>query len=143
MKKFYVQMLDNTVNIQWWNQIMEHFIHEGDYFEIRCWEDELEEIRQASLYGVKSNEGNLVSIKGKITGELLEEILKEEPSDKDLYNKMTKYFTINASNAECAISSAHYGTELYISIEKEKDVSYFQNVMNKYPIDFFSISEWE
>lgn len=136
-------MLDNTVNIQWWNQIMEYFIQEGDYFEIRCWEDELEEIRQASSYGVKSNDGCEVSIKGAITGELLEEILEEEPSDKDLYNKMTKYFTINTSNEGCVISSAHYGTELYISIENENDISYFKNVMNKYPIDFFSISEWE
>lgn len=66
----------------------------------------------------------------------------DNPTDKDIYNKMTKYFTINVKNELCDICSAHYGTEMYITIYSDKDILFFEQVMSKYSDDYFSIGEW-
>lgn len=138
MKKIWVQMIDNSISKKWWNQIISHFIEVGDTFEIRCWKEEIAEITQASLYGVATDDDYEVSVKGVITKKLLEELLTEEPTDKSIYNKMTKYFTVNVKNDLCDISSAHYGTELYIGVVSEKDVEFFEQIISQYP-NCFSI----
>lgn len=138
MKRFSVQMIDYSISSDWWNKIINHFIRVGDAFEIRCWKEEISEITRASLYGVATDDKNEVSIKGTITNELLRELLTEEPTDKDIYNKMTKYFTINVKNDLCDISSAHYGTEMYLDIVSDNDVEFFEQVMSQY-LEMFSI----
>lgn len=55
---------------------------------------------------------------------------------------MTKYFTINVKNELCDICSAHYGTEMYIAINSNQDISFFEQVMGQSSADCFSIGEW-
>lgn len=114
--KFNIQMVDNTVSSEWWKTIIHHFIKVGDNFEIRCWKEETEEILQVKRYGKAIADGNEISIKGAFVDELLLELMEENPADKEIYNKMTKYFTINVKNELCDIWSCHYGTEMYIEI---------------------------
>ena len=79
-----LQMTDNRISSDWWRKIVEHFVNVGDAFEIRCWKEELDEIRQASLYGNPTEDRNEVSVKGVVTSELLAELLSDEPSDKSI-----------------------------------------------------------
>lgn len=141
MKKFGVQMIDHSVSSQWWKQIMKHFVSAGDRFEIRCWREETAEIGEASQYGTVMDDRYEVSIKGTVTKELLETWLTEEPADKSVYNKMTRYFTIHVENARCDIWSEHYGTELVIDIIADADIDFFERVMGQYP-ESFSIGIW-
>lgn len=136
MKQFGVQMIDNSVSSQWWKTIMDHFVKVGDTFEIRCWREEVAEIWEASLYGTATYDKYEVSIKGIITKELLEKLLIEEPTDKSLYNKMTKYFTIHVENNLCDIWSEHYGTEMVIDIRADADIEFFEQVMRRYSESF-------
>ena len=133
------QMTDNRISSDWWRKIVEHFVNVGDAFEIRCWKEELDEIRQASLYGNPTEDRNEVSVKGVVSAKLLAELLSEEPSDKSIYNKMTKYFTINVENDKCFFCSAHYGTEMYLEKVSDADISFFESVVKQYD-DFFSVS---
>ena len=134
-----LQMIDKKTSSDWWRKIVEHFVNVGDAFEIRCWKEEVDEIRQTSLYGNSTEDKNEVSIKGVVTAELLAELLSEEPSDKSIYNKMTKYFTINVENERCFLCSAHYGTEMYLEKVSDADISFFESVVKQYD-DFFSVS---
>lgn len=136
MKQFSVQMMDNSVSSQWWKKIMEHFVRVGDTFEIRCWREEVAEIEQASLYGTTIDSKYEVSIKGVMTNNLLKKLLTEEPTDKSIYNKMTKYFTIHVKNDLCDIWSEHYGTEMVIDIIADTDIEFFEEVMGQYPESF-------
>ena len=136
MKQFGVQMIDHSVTSQWWRSIIKHFIRVGDTFEIRCWREETAEIQEASLYGTAIDDKYEVSIKGSVTKELLEELLTEEPTDKSIYNKMTKYFTIHVGNDLCDIWSEHYGTEMVIDIISDADIEFFEKVMRQYPESF-------
>ena len=133
-----LQMIDKKTSSDWWRKIVEHFVNVGDAFEIRCWKEEVDEIRQTSLYGNSTEDKNEVSIKGVVTAELLAELLSEEPSDKSIYNKMTKYFTINVENDKCFFCSAHYGTEMYLEKVSDADISFFESVINQYD-DCFSV----
>ncbi len=133
-----LQMIDNRISSHWWRKLIEHFIKAGDVLEIRCWKEEVDEIKQASLYGNTSEDKNEVSVKGVVSAELLAELLSEESSDKSIYNKMTKYFTINVENEKCFFCSAHYGTEMYIERVSEDDISFFESVINQYD-DCFSV----
>ena len=136
MKQFSVQMMDNSVSSQWWKKIMEHFVRVGDTFEIRCWREEVAEIEQASLYGTTIDSKYEVSIKGVMTNDLLKKLLTEEPTDKSIYNKMTKYFTLHVKNDLCDIWSEHYGTEMVIDIIADTDIEFFEQVMGQYPESF-------
>ena len=136
MKQFGVQMIDHSISSQWWKEIMKHFVRVGDRFEIRCWREEAAEIGEASRYGAAVDEKYEVSIKGIVTKELLEKLLTEEPTDKSIYNKMTKYFTIHVENNLCDIWSEHYGTEMVINIIADTDIEFFEQVMRQYPESF-------
>lgn len=133
-----LQMIDNRISSDWWKKLVEHFIKVGDAFEIRCWKEELDEIRQASLYGNPTEVRNEVSVKGVVSVELLTELLSDEPSDKSIYNKMTKYFTINVENDKCFFCSAHYGTEMYLEKVSDADILFFESVVKQYN-DCFSV----
>jgi len=134
-----LQMIDKKTSSDWWRELVEHFVNVGDTFEIRCWKEELDEIRQASLYGNPTEDYNEISIKGVVTAELLAELLSDEPKDKSIYNKMTKYFTINVENEKCFLCSAHYGTEMYLERVSDADISFFESVVKQYD-DCFSVS---
>lgn len=133
-----LQMIDKKTSSDWWRKIVEHFVNVGDAFEIRCWKEEVDEIRQASLYGNPTEDKNEVSIKGVVTAELLTEFLSDNPSDKSIYNKMTKYFTINVENDKYFFCSAHYGTEIYLEKVSDTDISFFESVVKQYD-DCFSV----
>lgn len=115
---------------------MRHFARAGDSFEIRCWREETSEIKQASLHGVSAVDSYEVSIKGVVTDGLLKEWLTEEPADKTIYNKMTKYFTIHVENDLCNLWSEHYGTEMAIVVTAEKERVFLEQVMGQYPEAF-------
>ncbi|HIY63785.1 MAG TPA: hypothetical protein H9730_10060 [Candidatus Mediterraneibacter stercoripullorum] len=139
MKRFAVQMIDNSISSGWWKTIMEHFTNVGDTFEIRCWKEEVSEITRASLYGAAIDDKNEVSIMGIVTKELIEELLADNPADKEIYNKMTRYFTVNIKNDLYDIWSGHYGTEMYIEMASVKDIEFFEQVMDQYS-EMFSIA---
>ena len=124
MGRIQVQMIDSTVSFDWWRKLLQHFVSIGNELEIRCWKEETEEIQKASLYGIPMEDKSEVSVRGVVTVELLSELLEEEPADKSIYNKMTKYFTINIKNELCDFCSEHYGTEVYIDRVHEDDVSF-------------------
>ena len=115
---------------------MRHFARAGDSFEIRCWREEISEIENASWYGVSAADSYEVSIKGVVTAGLLKEWLTEEPTDKTIYNKMTKYFTIHVENDLCKLWSEHYGTEMAIVVTAEKERVFLEQVMGQYPEAF-------
>lgn len=138
MSQIQIQMIDNSVSSDWWRNLVSHFVRAGDELEIRCWKEETAEIEQASLYGELAEDKSEVSICGTVTDIFLSELLLEEPTDKDIYNKMTKYFTINIKNENCDFCSAHYGTELYIERVNEDDITFVSELINRY-CDCFSI----
>lgn len=115
---------------------MRHFARAGDSFEIRCWREEISEIENASWYGVSAADSYEVSIKGIVTDGLLKEWLTEEPTDKTIYNKMTKYFTIHVENDLYNLWSEHYGTEMAIVVTAEKEMGFLEQVMGQYPEAF-------
>ena len=115
---------------------MRHFARAGDPFEIRCWREETSEIENASWYGVSAADSYEVSIKGIVTDGLLKEWLTEEPTDKTIYNKMTKYFTIHVENDLYNLWSEHYGTEMAIVVTAEKERVFLEQVMGQYPEAF-------
>lgn len=142
MKNFSIQMIDHHVSSGWWKAIIGHFVKVGDSIEIRCWKEEANEITCAECYGKAIDAGNEVSVSAVVTDALIKELMSEEQRYENLYNKMTKYFTINVKNECCDFCSAHYGTEMYITIHADSDIAFFENAMGKYTEDEFSIGEW-
>ena len=137
-----LQMIDHSVSSHWWKALVKYFVQAGDDLEIRCWKEEISEIQQALRYGKPAEERNEISIKGIVSEEFLAELLKENPTDKQIYNKMTKYFTINTNHEQRSFCSAHYGTEMYILNASCEDINFFQDVMKTHPEDFsISITE--
>lgn len=110
----------------------------GDELEIRCWKGESSVIQAACRYGKAVEEHNEVSIRGKVTEDLLLELMDEAPAEKSGYHAMTKYFTINVKNELCDFCSAHYGTEMYLQNLSEEDVAFVEGIFSQYG-DVFSI----
>ena len=140
MKEVALQMVNRRINSDWWKELIKHFLRVGDSLEIRCWKEESDEIQQASRYGNLTDDNYEVSIKGIVSEQFISELLSENPTDKSIYNKMTKYFTIIVEREGIKFCSAHYGTEIYLIDVSDKDVSFFKNVMKAYTKDDFSIS---
>ncbi|WP_370782014.1 hypothetical protein [Eubacterium ventriosum] len=139
MKNIQVQMIDSFISSNWWKKIMRHFISINNNFEIRCWNEEEEEIKQALMYGSIFQDCSTTetSIRGNINEDMLNELINApEPTDKCIYNKMTKYFTINIQNDMCNICSGHYGTELYIYNVSDDDANIFSEIMFPYRNSF-------
>ncbi len=139
MREISLQMIDKNTSSVWWKKLVSHFVRDGDRFEIRCWKEEAAEIQQASVYGELTEDNYEVSVKGIITEALIMELLSEAPTDKNIYNKMTKYFTINAEHGQLKFCSAHYGTEMYLIGVSDDDVAFFRDIMNEYTEEDFSI----
>ncbi len=134
-----LQMIDHHISSFWWKELVKYFVQVGDSLEIRCWREEVAEIQQASVYGESKEENYEASIKGIVCEELISELLSENPTDKGIYNKMTKYFTINVEREQRKFCSAHYGTEMYLIGVSDEDIAFFQNVMKEYSEEDFSI----
>lgn len=132
MKTIQVQMLDRNVSSDWWKKIIQHFVKQGDEFEIRCWNEEYEEIKKALSYGHLSQDGSdtETSIKGIVSEDMIKELLTmPKPVDKTIYNKMTDFFTFHIENKIC---SAHYGTEMYLFNMHNDGVEAFKKIMSLY-----------
>ncbi len=95
-----------------WKSIMAEKLETAEWFEIHCWSDEAQEIKTALKFGkVKPSSwrGGTI-IEGLVTKEFKSHILSTpKPTDTEIYNKMTPFFTIHLSNG---FWSEHYGTEL-------------------------------
>ena len=100
---------------RWWNDLVRACAIIGDTFEIHCWSDEKTEIQAALKYGHKVSttwSGGTV-IRGRITKDFLSFLTEApKPTDTDIYNKMTPFFSIFFGGK---LYSEHYGTEVTIS----------------------------
>jgi len=139
MREISLQMLDRKISSLWWKEIVKHFIKVGDCLEIRCWKEETTEIQQASMYGNTTDDNYEVSIKGVVTEQFISELISENPTDKSIYNKMTKYFTINVECKGRKLCSAHYGTEMYLIGVSDEDIVFVKNLMNAFTEEDFSV----
>ena len=140
MKEVSLQMVNRHISSDWWKRLVKYFVKAGDSLEIRCWKEEFDEIQQASRYGNPTDDNYEVSIKGVVSDQFISELLSENPTDKSIYNKMTKYFTINVECEGTKFCSAHYGTEIYLIGASDEDIAFFKSVMKAYTEDDFSIS---
>lgn len=140
MREIALQMLNHHISSFWWKELVKYFVQVGDSLEIRCWKEEVDEIQQASRYGDLANENYEVSIKGVVSEQFVLELLSDNPTDKSIYNKMTKYFTLNIEHKGRKFCSAHYGTELYLIGVSDEDIAFFRKVMQAYTEEDFSIS---
>lgn len=139
MREISLQMIDRNISSFWWKELVKHFVQAGDKLEIRCWKEEVMEIQQATFYGNPTEDNYEVSIKGIVSEALISELLSENPTDKSIYNKMTKYFTINVEHEQFKFCSAHYGTEMYLIGVSDDDIAFFQAVMKEFSKEDFSI----
>ena len=139
MREISLQMIDHRISSDWWKKLVKYFVQIGDSLEIRCWKEEAAEIQQASAYGNPTDENYEVAIKGVVSEQFILELLSESPSDKSIYNKMTKYFTINVEREGRKFCSAHYGTEIYLIGVSDDDIAFFHDVMKEYTEEDFSI----
>ena len=139
MREISVQMIDRHISSAWRKALVKHFVQAGDPLEIRCWKEELKEIQHAAFYGEPTEDYYEVSVKGVVSEALISELLSENPTDKSIYNKMTKYFTINVEHEGRKFCSAHYGTEMYLIGVSDDDAAFFQDVMKDYTEEDFSI----
>lgn len=99
----------------WWTDLIRACAVIGDPFEIHCWSDENDAINLALQYGrkVPSSWHDGTVITGTITKDFLNFLTyMPKPLEKEPYNKMTPFFTIQFGNT---ISSEHYGSEVIIS----------------------------
>ena len=94
---------DNEPANQHWNEIMAKKLKTATAFEIHCWTEETEEITMALPFGTFKEStwqyGKI--IEGKVTPEFTSFLLGlPKPTDTEIYNKMTPFFTI------CSMMSA-------------------------------------
>ena len=111
----YILVNRNKKDKGWWNDLIRVCARIGDPFEIHCWYDETDAVRQALRFGHKEPStwhGGTV-IKGTITREFLRFLWDTpKPTDTEIYNKMTPFFSIFFGKR---LYSEHYGTEMTIS----------------------------
>ena len=114
-----IQLISRIDNNKWWKDLFIHYAQNGEKFEIRCWDEEIESIGLINKFGTveKSKTTKEIIISGDITNEFIDLIAKEDmPKDQNIYNKMTQFFTINIDKS---YTSAHYGTEIYIDEDED------------------------
>ena len=108
----YAAFDDNEPTNQRWKEIMAEKLKTAATFEIHCWTEETKEIAMALPFGTFKEStwqyGKI--IEGKVTPEFTSFLLGlPKPTDTEIYNKMTPFFTIALDNG---FWSEHYGTEL-------------------------------
>ncbi len=95
-----------------WFFYMTDALRTASTFEIHCWNEESEWIELALQYGKRKDSdwrhGKIIA--GQVTPEFIKMLMEQpKPSDTEICNKMTPFFTIALDNG---FWSAHYGTEL-------------------------------
>ena len=101
-----------------WLKLITDALKTSKRFEIHCWNEEADWIEFILQYGtLKESDWRYGKIiEGDVTPEFVTMILDmPKPTDLEIYNKMTPFFSIFLNNYE--FQSCHYGTEIYI---KEK-----------------------
>lgn len=110
-----IQMQDNSLrDNHYWKELISMFVMPGLKFEIHCWNEEAEEIKEALKFGKeKSTDWEFGTIiEGVIDEKFIEMIHNTvKHTDTAIYNKMTPFFSIFLENG---FSSEHYGTEIHI-----------------------------
>lgn len=116
---------------RWWNDLLRACAIVGDTFEIHCWSDEKTEIQAALKYGHKVSttwSGGTV-IRGRITKDFLSFLTEApKPTDTDIYNKMTPFFSIFFGGK---LYSEHYGTEVTISKVARENQSAVDRILDQ------------
>ena len=98
-----------------WLELITEALQGAKTFEIHCWNEEEEWIKEALKYGnLKKNDWKYGKIiEGDVTSEFITMILDmPKPEDVGIYNKMTPFFSIFLD--EYNFQSCHYGTEIYV-----------------------------
>lgn len=95
-----------------WLAYMSDALKTAQTFEIHCWNEETECISLALRYGELKNAdwqyGKIIT--GEVTPDFTAFLLGlPKPSDTEIYNKMTPFFSIFLDND---FRSEHYGTEI-------------------------------
>lgn len=125
-------LIDTTVEDNtWWKDLIQACAVLGDVFEIHCWSDESDAAKLALRYGrkVTSTWRDGTVILGTITKEFLSYLTRmPKPSDTEIYNKMTPFFTIRLGGR---LYSEHYGTEVIISKVPEKQEPCVDRILNR------------
>ena len=101
-----------------WLELITEALKTAKRFEIHCWNEETDWIEFALQYGtLKESDWRYGKIiEGDVTPEFVSMILNmPKPTDVEIYNKMTPFFSIFLDNY--SFQSSHYGTEIYV---KEK-----------------------
>ena len=144
MQSIQIQVVDHNIGSQWWISLFSLFLKEGDVFEIRCWNEERDEIAMAMSLGnsASQREGFETSITGKISSDMIRKMTAlPEPKDKQNYNKMTPFFTIDIAPH---FHSEHYGTEVFLSDLTSDEVTLVKNIIFPFPHSFsFAFIETE
>ncbi len=118
----YIQIVDGRYgDKRWWDNLVRACAIVGDTFEIHCWSDEGAEAMAALRFGhrVRTSWSGGTVIQGRITKDFLAFLTEaKKPTDTEIYNKMTPFFTIMFGNQ---FQSAHYGTEVIVpKVVREK-----------------------
>ena len=141
MKRIFLELTDysiRAVNSSWWRQIMALFLKPGAPFEIRCWREETELIRQALAFGSLSQDRSTdyeVSVTGVLTDPMISALLNAGPPAGA--EQMVRFFTISSGH----IWSAHYGTQLVISGASEAELRSVEAVLSPLKEYFSCIEE--
>lgn len=111
-KHWYVELDGTEITNSRWVSYMSDALKTAQTFEIHCWNEETECIRLALRYGEQKDVdwqyGKIIT--GEVTPDFTAFLLGlPKPSDTDIYNKMTPFFSIFLDND---FRSEHYGTEI-------------------------------
>ena len=123
--KRYIQITHGSCGHDWWKELVRCCAVFGEPFEIHCWDDEREAIREALRFGreVPSNLHGGRVIRGNITLDFLHFLLRApKPAQSTGYHMMTPFFTIHFGNR---LMSEHYGAEMILCdppAGKEKEI---------------------
>ena len=127
----YILVNRNKKDKVWWNDLIRACVRIGDPFESHCWYDETDAVQQALRFGHKEPStwhGGTV-IKGTITREFLRFLLDApKPTDTEIYNKMTPFFSIFFGKR---LYSEHYGTEMTISKSVKENKAQIAGILDE------------
>lgn len=117
----------------WWIALVRNIANQADYFEIRCWSDEIEAITTGQKFGIQLEniETTELVFRGSISEVFLEYICE---NGFDEYGGL-KWFTINFyQGEEFLFHSGHYGTEPYVFLKTEEEAHKLEQWSKQYPI---------
>ena len=103
-----ISLVNNSDDNLTWKEIIVGYLKNGEKFEVHCWNEEKEQIAIMKEYAQieKTDWGFGVVLKGIVTAEFTNMLLSlPKPSDNEIYNKMTPFFSIFIDNI---FYSEHY-----------------------------------